>query len=104
MPPPSFNDTQLSSLRSKPVIIPFDGAYWYFKQPDQRPKDDAPTVRGDPLSKNIRSNMRPLSMEAHQNLNTSIKVDFCRTLRWQFGMLITSRVRSLWRFCFAIEP
>lgn len=82
MPLPSFNDMQLSSLRSKPVIIPFDGAYWYFKQPDQRPKGDAPTVRDDPLSKNIRpTNMRPLSMEAHQNLNMSIKVDCCRTLR-----------------------
>ena len=80
--PPPATPAQFSSLRKKPVIIPFDGAYWYFKQPDQRPKADAPVVRGDPTKKNIRStDMRPLSMEAHQRLDTPIKMDCCRAIR-----------------------
>jgi hypothetical protein len=80
--PPPPTPAQFSSLRKKPVIIPFDGAYWYFKQPDQRPKADAPVVHGDATKKNIRStDMRPLSMEAHQRLDTPIKMDCCRAIR-----------------------
>jgi len=81
VPPPPATSTHFSNLRSKPVIIPFDGAYWYFRQPDQRPKADAPVVHGDPTKKNIRStDARPLSMEAHQRLDTPIKMNCCRTI------------------------
>jgi hypothetical protein len=64
------------------MIIPFDGAYWYFKRPDQRPKADAPTVHGDPTKANIRStDFQPLSMEAHQYLGSPIQMDCCNALR-----------------------
>jgi hypothetical protein len=79
--PPPLTSTQFSSLQNKPVIIPFDGEYWYFRQPDQRPRADAPIVRGDPTKRNIRSiDTRPLSMEAHQHLVTPIKMNCCRAI------------------------
>jgi hypothetical protein len=82
VPPAPANHTQLSSVLAKAVIIPFDGVYWYFKRPDQRPKVDAPTVRGDPTKANIHStDFQPLSMEAHQYLGNPIKMDCCNTIR-----------------------
>ena len=82
VPPASANHAQISSVLAKPVIIPFDGVYWYFKRPDQRPKADAPTVRGDPTKANIHStDFQPLSMEAHQYLGNPIKMDCCNAIR-----------------------
>jgi hypothetical protein len=82
IPPAPVSHTQFSTVRSKPAIIPFDGAYWYFKRPDQRPKADAPIVRGDPTKANILStDFQPLSMEAHQYLDTPIKADCCSAIR-----------------------
>jgi hypothetical protein len=79
--PPPLASTQFSNSRNKPVMIPFDGEYWYFRQPDQRPRSDAPIVRGDPTKRNIRStDTRPLSMEAHQHLVTPIKMSCCRAI------------------------
>jgi len=79
--PPPLASTQFSSSRNKPMIIPFDGVYWYFRQPDQHPRADAPIVRGDPTKKTIRStDTRPLSMEAHQHLVTPIKMSCCRAI------------------------
>ena len=64
------------------MVIPFDGAYWYFKLPDGRPRADAPVVRGDPRRKQIRStDTRPLMMEAHQRLDSPIRMDCCRAIR-----------------------
>ena len=78
---PPLASTEFSSLRNKPVIIPFDGEYWYFRQPDQRPRSDAPIVRGDPTKRTIRStDTRPLTMEAHQHLLTPIKMSCCRAI------------------------
>jgi hypothetical protein len=82
VPPTSANHAQISSVLAKPVTIPFDGVYWYFKRPDRRPRADAPTVRGDPTKANIHStDFQPLSMEAHQHLGNPIKMDCCNTIR-----------------------
>jgi hypothetical protein len=63
-------------------VIPFDGAYWYFKRPDTRPAPDARVAHGDPLKNRIASTDRdPLYMEAHQPLGKSIAIDCCRSLR-----------------------
>lgn len=81
-PPPPAASVEVSRFGRKPVMIPFDGAYWYFKQPDAGPKADAPVVRGDPRKKSIRStDLRPLSMEAHQRLVLPVRMDCCRLLR-----------------------
>lgn len=66
----------------RPVLIPFDGAYWYFRQPDQGPRVDAPVVRDDPRRRTIRStDRRPLLMEAHQRLGEPVSMSCCRAIR-----------------------
>jgi hypothetical protein len=65
-------------------VIPFDGVYWFFQPPYDRPEPDARVVREDPLRANVRSTDRlPLLMEAHQVLASSVKMDCCRALRVQ---------------------
>ena len=76
------DELHLAGALAKPIVIPFDGAYWYFKRPDTRPKPDARVQRGDPLKANIRSTDRiTLVMEAHQVLPSSIMMDCCKALR-----------------------
>jgi hypothetical protein len=81
-PPTRANETGVSAPLSKPVIIPFDGVYWYFKQPASRPWPDALMRQGDPIKANVRStDYRPLTMEAHQTLTSPIYGDCCHALR-----------------------
>jgi hypothetical protein len=81
-PPAPSDQTNFSTAIPKPVIIPFDGAYWYFKQPDTRPKADARIQQGDPIKANVRStDRRELAMEAHQTLPTPISGDCCHAMR-----------------------
>jgi hypothetical protein len=78
--PPSL--LPVPSVRRKPTVIPFDGQYWYFKRPDDRPDANSPIVRGDPLKRNIAStDDRVLSMEAHQRLPDPVLLNCCRSLR-----------------------
>jgi hypothetical protein len=74
---------QPSSLRigpnSAPLVIPFDGPYWYFKAPDKRPGPQAHVAHGSPTTVGIRSaDWRPLFMQAHQDLSTPIDLGGCR--------------------------
>jgi hypothetical protein len=63
---------------AKPVVIPFDGPYWYFKAPSRRPGPHAHIAHGKPTDVNVRSSdWAPLLMEAHQNLGTSIDLACC---------------------------
>jgi hypothetical protein len=81
-PPAPSVPTSFSTALPKPVIIPFDGAYWYFKQPDIRPRGDARIQHGDPIKANVRStDHRELAMEAHQMLPNSISGDCCHAMR-----------------------
>jgi hypothetical protein len=81
-PPPSSSQQHFSGAIARPVIIPFDGVYWYFKPQDGHPRPDARTTKGDPAKVNIRStDFLPLNMEAHQKLGTSITLDCCSALR-----------------------
>ena len=82
VPPAPVNRTSFSGVPAKPTIIPFDGAYWYFKAPDHRPRANARIVHGDPTKANIHStDLVPLKMEAHQYLGTPIELSCCRVLR-----------------------
>jgi hypothetical protein len=66
----------------KPVVIPFDGAYWYFKRPDTRPRPNALVQRGDPIKASVRStDYREIAMEAHQTLYTPLSGDCCHSIR-----------------------
>lgn len=65
----------------KPRSIPFDGAYWYFKEPDTRPSPSAHITHGDPLkAKIVSTDVSSLIMEAHQPLGTPIAMNCCRSL------------------------
>ncbi len=70
-----------STLR-RPLEIEFDGVYWYFQPPDERPLPDAPIVHGNPARDTIRSTVNePVAMVANQTLNQAIAVTCCRALR-----------------------
>jgi hypothetical protein len=77
-PPPSSAATTITQTH----VIPFDGAYWYFKQPDTRPQPNARIMQGDPVKRHVFStDMQPLIMEAHQPLGHAIPMNCCRSLR-----------------------
>ena len=60
------------------IEIPFDGAYWYFKAPDRKPRPTARVVQGSSLKATIRStDWYPLIMEAHQRVGTPIDLNCC---------------------------
>ncbi len=64
--------------RSRPMVIRFDGAYWYFQPPDTGPGRTAHQAHGSPLSVNIQSsNEFPLIMEAHQPLIGPVRLSRC---------------------------
>ncbi|HET6170077.1 MAG TPA: hypothetical protein VFE01_07850 [Terracidiphilus sp.] len=68
-------------LKSKPMVIHFDGAYWYFQPPGKGPGPRAHQAHGSPLAVHIQANnFLPLIMEAHQNLATSIRLTRCREI------------------------
>jgi hypothetical protein len=67
--------------RTQPLVIPFDGAYWYFKAPDRRPRATARIVHESSINAVIRSSdSYPLLMEAHQKLDTPIDIRCCRSV------------------------
>ncbi len=82
VPPAPQPDPTPSSAPSRPRVIPFDGAYWYFKWPDAAPSPDARIQHGDPAKVNIRStDALPLVMEAHQHLDHPLRFDCCHAIR-----------------------
>jgi len=67
---------------AKPQVIAFDGAYWYFKEPDDAPRPDAKRVHADPLKARIQStNALALQMEAHQLIVPAMKMSCCTAVR-----------------------
>jgi hypothetical protein len=77
---------QLASLlapgTTKPLIIRFDGPYFYFQSPNKAPSPTALQVRGTPLIHDFHSNnFMPLVMEAHQALGSAIPLARCREIQ-----------------------
>jgi hypothetical protein len=67
---------------AKPLIIRFEGPYWYFQPPGTRPGPMAHEAHGNPLGVNIgANNFIPLNMEAVQNLGAPIRLARCRELQ-----------------------
>jgi hypothetical protein len=80
--PAATHGTQIGRVPLKPLVIVFDGAYWFYKNPDPRPKPDAKVEHGDPLKTRIRSaDWQPLLMAAHQALGTPIEMSCCSVFR-----------------------
>lgn len=100
-PAPLAHSVRPGSL-ARPIVIPFDGTYWYFKAPATEPGPHAHLAHGLPTESNVRSSDRaPLLMQAHQNLGTAIDLTCCsaidlsltnadiRTGAIQLGVLLT---------------
>jgi hypothetical protein len=78
--PAQHTDSLRAGAMTKPMTIPFDGQYWYFKSPNRRPGVKAHIAHGKPIDANVnpRSTDRyPLQMEAHQTLPEPIDLACC---------------------------
>jgi hypothetical protein len=63
---------------TKPLVIPFNGAYWYFQPPSDKPGPHAHITHGSPLAVDIHSTTYiPLTMEAHQTLARPLRLGCC---------------------------
>lgn len=82
LPPLLAPATLLAPGTTKPLVIRFDGAYWYFQPPERRPSPAAHQAHGTPLAIDIHSNnFTPLTMEAHQNIGAPIRLARCREIQ-----------------------
>lgn len=80
VPPPRLRPTTVVRL-SRPLVIPFDGAYWYFRSPAKALGHNVHIARGSPTKISIHStDWHPLIMEAHQRLASPIDPRCCREL------------------------
>jgi hypothetical protein len=71
---PEPNDPHLT----KPLVIRFNGAYWYFQPPSDKPGPHAHITHGSPLAVDIHSTTYiPLTMEAHQSLARPLRLGCC---------------------------
>jgi hypothetical protein len=78
VPPRPHSNSTLIGRQAKPVVIPFDGQYWYFKAPSNKPGHRAHIAHGRPTYVNVHStDSSPLLIEAYQNLGTSIDLECC---------------------------
>jgi hypothetical protein len=77
--PPIPHARSLTAGRAtKPIVIPFDGPYWYFKSPNKGPGPHAHVAHGRATDVNIHSaDFAPLLMEAHQHLDLPIDLACC---------------------------
>jgi hypothetical protein len=80
--PVSFQQKPFDNDRANPLIIPFDGVYWFYRAPDVQPPVKSHQAQGSPEMFDINStDVRPLSMEAHQNLGTIIHLNCCSRIQ-----------------------
>jgi len=82
-PTPALGEAlQTGRGSAKPLEIPFDGVYWFFKAPDLHPPKTSRQAHGSPELVNIRStDRRPLSMEAHDHLGNMLNLDCCSRIQ-----------------------
>lgn len=74
--------TLLAPGTIKPLIVRFDGPYFYFQSPHKAPSPAARQARGTPLIYDFKSNnFMPLVMEAHQALGSTIPLARCREIQ-----------------------
>ena len=65
----------------KPVLIPFDGPYWYFQPPLNAPDDMAHVAHGRAMEVDVHSaDEDTLLMEAHQVLTSAVDMSCCREI------------------------
>jgi hypothetical protein len=66
---------------NKPLVIQFDGEYWYFQPPDSGPGPGAYIAHESPLVANVHSVLAiPLLMQAHQHLGSPLPLTCCSSI------------------------
>lgn len=81
VPPVVVENNLLAPGTKKPLILRFNGPYWYLQPPNKVPGRMAHLANGTPLGVDIQSsNSMPLVMDAHQYLSSSIRVARCREI------------------------
>jgi hypothetical protein len=81
VPPVKLEESLLAPGTTRPLVVRFDGPYWYVQPPDERPGPTAHQAKGTPLKVGIESgNKLPLIMEAHQRLGGLIRLSRCREI------------------------
>ena len=79
--PISAPSNVLAPGSKKPLVIRFDGPYWYYQPPEKAPSKGAHEAQGSPLAIAIQAeNFISLTMEAHQSLGNSIPLARCREI------------------------
>ena len=81
--PTAAGTAQLANSRpSDPLVIPFNGVYWFFKAPDVQPPKTSRQAHASPETVDIRStDRRPLSIEAHDHLGNLIDLNCCSRIQ-----------------------
>ena len=80
--PQPANISPFATRTRKPLVIHFDGAYWYFQPPDKSPGPHAHQTHGSPLAVDIgTNNFFPLTMEADQKLSRAIRLALYREIQ-----------------------
>lgn len=78
IPPLLPDDSILAPGSKKPLIIRFDGPYWYLQPPEKKPGREAHVAQGTPINVDIASNNAiELVMDAHQRLSRPIRTARC---------------------------
>ena len=74
-------DALLAPGTKQPLVIRFNGPYWYLQPPNKFPGPTAHKASGTPLGFDIHSNNSlPLVMDAHQYLSAAIPIARCREI------------------------
>ena len=81
LPPLIADDSILAPGTKRPLIIRFDGPYWFLQPPSKRPGPGAHVAQGSPINVNLESNNDvALVMNAHQKLARAIPTGRCREI------------------------
>lgn len=79
---PPVANSSLVGPHTTILKIPFNGVYWYFQPPDERPEPDAHVVHGSPIKISVDStNWLPIIMQARQSLANPVNLDCCSQIR-----------------------
>jgi hypothetical protein len=78
---PVVQTRAFSPHAARPLVIPFDGDYWYFQAPRHGPGINPHVAHGDPVAVSISSaSWIPLAMQAHQSLASPVNLSCCNRL------------------------
>jgi hypothetical protein len=81
--PVSPHDLTATALK-RPIGIPFDGQYWFFRQRYRQPPPNSIRRKGSPATLSFSTTDHwPLEMEAHQLFDEPLDLNCCRTVQLQ---------------------